>query len=64
MVDVSTETLAAFGTLNDLLTVLSERLGQAGPALPAAVVDFRAWLLAEVASQAAGNEPRRCELPT
>jgi anti-sigma regulatory factor (Ser/Thr protein kinase) len=62
-VALSATTLAAFGALNELLGEMSDQLGPRVP-LPAVVIEFRGWLVEEIAGQAGGREPAPCPLPS
>ncbi len=62
-VRLSPAAIAAFGELNAMLTEVSGRLGAAAVRLPSEVIDFRGWLVDELARQASGGPPALCPLP-
>jgi anti-sigma regulatory factor (Ser/Thr protein kinase) len=55
--------IAALRQLNAMLTETSARLDTAVVPLPPQVIDFRAWLLEELARQVSGEDPLPCPLP-
>jgi hypothetical protein len=60
---LSPAAIAAFGELNAMLTEVSGRPGAAAVPLPSEVIDFRGWLVDELARQASGGPPALCPLP-
>jgi len=59
-VELTNDSMAAFGALNELLTELTARVGSA---VPEPVAAFRSWLMTEILGQVAGQAPEPCPLP-
>jgi anti-sigma regulatory factor (Ser/Thr protein kinase) len=62
-VRLAPEAIAAFTGLNPLLAEYSARLGATVVPLPPDVIEFRGWLVGEIARQVSGAEPASCPLP-
>jgi len=62
-VRMSPAAVAAFGELNAMLTEASSRLGAGAVRLPSEVIEFRIWLVEELARQGSGHPPTPCPLP-